>query len=116
MLALGGNDGLRGIPIEEIKKNLSTILKTAEEHNIPTLLAGMKIPPNYGLSYTQKFSNMFPELSKEHQIPLIPFLLSGVGGVPEMNLPDRIHPNPEGHQVISETVYSVLVDVLHKIS
>ena len=113
--ALGGNDGLRGIPIEEIKKNLSTILKTAGEHNIPTLLAGMKIPPNYGLSYTQKFSKMFPELSKEHQIPLIPFLLSGVGGVPEMTLPDRIHPTPEGHQVISKTVYSVIVDVLHKI-
>ena len=116
MLALGGNDGLRGIPVEEIKKNLSTILKTAEEQNIPTLLAGMKIPPNYSLSYTQKFSKIFPELSKEHQVPLIPFLLSGVGGVPEMNLPDRIHPNPEGHQVISKTVYSVLVDVLRKIS
>ena len=114
ILALGGNDGLRGVPVEETKNNLSTILQTARKKNIPTLLTGMKIPPNYGQVYTKKFSEMFPELAKKHKVPLIPFLLKGVGGVPEMNLPDRIHPNPEGHKIISKTVYSTLIDILHK--
>jgi len=114
ILALGGNDGLRGVPVEETKNNLSMILRTAREKNIPTLLTGMKIPPNYGQVYTKKFSEIFPELAKKHKVPLIPFLLEGVGGVPEMNLPDRIHPNPEGHKVISKTIYSTLVDILHK--
>lgn len=114
MLALGGNDGLRGVPVEETKNNLSLILNSAKKKNIPALIAGMKIPPNYGMTYTRKFSKIFSELAEVHQVPLIPFLLEGVGGVPEMNLPDRIHPNPDGHRIISKTVYSILVEVLHK--
>jgi acyl-CoA thioesterase-1 len=77
------------------------------------MLAGMKIPPNYGESYTSAFTGAFDQLAKEHAVPYIPFLLEGVGGNPEMNLPDRIHPNPSGHRVMCETVYQNLASNLH---
>ena len=79
---------------------------------MPILLAGMKIPPNYGLAYSQAFSELFSQISKEYKIPLIPFLLKEVGGNPKMNLPDRIHPNPDGHIVIAETVHQYLIEEL----
>jgi acyl-CoA thioesterase-1 len=72
----------------------------------------MKIPPNYGKSYNQAFSNLFPTLSDQYDIPLIPFLLEGVGGNPEMNLPDRIHPNPKGHKLICKLVYESLLPII----
>jgi acyl-CoA thioesterase-1 len=112
ILALGGNDGLRGIPIEKIKINLTKVVIAAKSNNIPILLAGMKIPPNYSFAYSQAFSALFPQISEEHNIPLIPFLLKDVGGDPEMNLPDRIHPNSNGHIVIAETVYQYLIKEL----
>lgn len=110
VVALGGNDGLRGVPIEETKNNLQKIIQSANGKSIPTLLAGMKIPPNYGIEYTSKFSKLFKELSQEHNVPLVPFLLEGVGGDPEMNLPDRIHPNPAGHQKIAQNVYRHIIN------
>ena len=112
LVALGGNDGLRGIPVEEMKKNIDRILHVARENQIPTMLAGMKIPPNYGEDYARSFSKAFAQLAKDHQIPFIPFLLEGVGGNPEMNLPDRIHPNPLGHKALCQTVYESLVSAL----
>lgn len=115
ILALGGNDGLRGIPIEKIKANLEKVVIAAQNNKIPILLAGMKIPPNYGLAYSQAFSELFYQISKEYKIPLIPFLLKEVGGNPKMNLPDRIHPNPDGHIVIAETVHQYLIEELTSI-
>ena len=112
ILALGGNDGLRGVPVEETKNNLEKIILAAKSKNIPTLLAGMKMPPNYGIEYTREFSKLFEDLANQEDVPLIPFLLEGVGGNPAMNLPDRIHPNPAGHQKISETVYHNLINHL----
>ena len=112
LVALGGNDGLRGIPVEEMKKNVDSILKAAKQNEIPTMLAGMKIPPNYGQSYATSFSDAYRELADEHGVPLIPFLLEGVGGNPNLNLPDRIHPNPLGHQALCQTVYRNLVPAL----
>ncbi len=112
ILALGGNDGLRGIPIKKIKSNLIKVVIAAQSNNIPILLAGMKIPPNYGLSYSEAFTEIFPQIANEYKIPLIPFLLVGGGGNPKMNLPDRIHPNPEGHRIIAETVHTRLSDEL----
>ena len=109
ILALGGNDGLRGIPVEKIKSNLIKVVNAAQNNRIPVLIAGMKIPPNYGLPYSEAFSKIFPQIAKEYNIPLLPFLLEGVGGNPKMNLPDRIHPNPEGHRVIAETVHNRLI-------
>ena len=112
ILALGGNDGLRGVPVEETKNNLEKIILAAKSKDIPTLLAGMKMPPNYGIEYTREFSKQFEDLANQENVPLIPFLLEGVGGNPAMNLPDRIHPNPAGHQKIAETVYQNLINHL----
>ncbi len=112
ILALGGNDGLRGIPVKETKQNLLTILQTAKSHGIPTILTGMKIPPNYGPQYTNDFANIFPSLAQSLKIPLIPFLLEGVGGNPKLNLPDRIHPNPAGHKIIGDLVFTHLSQAL----
>ena len=112
ILALGGNDGLRGVPVEETKDNLKKIILAAKSKDIPTLLAGMKMPPNYGIEYTREFSKLFEDLANQENVPLIPFLLEGVGGNPAMNLPDRIHPNPAGHQKIAQTVYQNLINHL----
>jgi len=112
ILALGGNDGLRGVPVEETKNNLEKIILAAKSKGIPTLLAGMKMPPNYGIEYTREFSKQFEDLANQENVPLIPFLLEGVGGNPAMNLPDRIHPNPAGHQKIAETVYQNIINHL----
>ena len=112
ILALGGNDGLRGVPVEETKDNLKKIILAAKSKDIPTLLAGMKMPPNYGIEYTREFSKQFEDLANQEDVPLIPFLLEGVGGNPAMNLPDRIHPNPAGHQKIAETVFQNLINHL----
>ena len=112
ILALGGNDGLRGVPVEETKNNLEKIILAAKSKDIPTLLAGMKMPPNYGIEYTREFSKLFEDLANQENVPLIPFLLEGVGGNPAMNLPDRIHPNPAGHQKIAQTVYQNLINHL----
>lgn len=109
LVALGGNDGLRGIPVEEMKKNIDRILKAARQNEIPTMLAGMKIPPNYGPEYSVAFTKVFEDLAEEHEVPLIPFLLEGVGGEPKLNLPDRIHPNALGHRTLCQTVYKSLV-------
>lgn len=114
VIALGGNDGLRGVPVEETKKNLEKIIQAALDKEIPTLLAGMKIPPNYGIEYTRKFAQLFQDLSTKHKVPLLPFLLEGVGGNPSMNLPDRIHPNSAGHRKISKTVFKSLATHLPK--
>ena len=112
ILALGGNDGLRGVPVEETKNNLEKIILAAKSKDIPTLLAGMKMPPNYGIEYTREFSKQFEDLANQENVPLIPFLLEGVGSNPSMNLPDRIHPNPAGHQKIAQTVYQNLINHL----
>ena len=112
ILALGGNDGLRGVPVEETKNNLEKIILAAKSKDIPTLLAGMKMPPNYGIEYTREFSKLFEDLANQENVPLIPFLLEGVGGESAMNLPDRIHPNPAGHQKIAQTVYQNLINHL----
>jgi len=110
VVALGGNDGLRGISPEESKKNLASILDRAKEQGVPAMLAGMKMPPNYGLDYRRSFENIFPELAREKKVPLLPFLLKDVGGRADMNLPDRIHPNPKGHERICLTMYQHLIE------
>lgn len=113
LVALGGNDGLRGIPVEEMKKNIDRILKAAKQNDIPTMLAGMKIPPNYGPEYSAAFAQAFQDLAQKNEVPLIPFLLEGVGGNPDLNLPDRIHPNALGHRTLCQTVYQSLAPNLN---
>jgi acyl-CoA thioesterase-1 len=112
ILALGGNDGLRGLSVKHMKKNLSKAIELAQSEKILILLAGMQIPQNYGTEYTQSFRNAFHELSREYQLQMIPFLLKEVGGVSSLNQDDGIHPNPEGHQIIFRTVLEYLEPLL----
>lgn len=108
VLALGANDGLRGLKILETEKNLSLVVEKAKEQGITVILAGMKMPTNMGESYRKDFEKIFPAIAKKYKIKLIPFLLEGVGGKPEFNLPDGIHPNPKGHEIMAKLVLYVL--------
>lgn len=114
VLELGGNDGLRGLSLEESEKNLKAIIKKVREANpnAKVILAGMQIPPNLGQDYTAKFKSLFPTISKEMNTGFIPFLLGGVGGDPKLNLSDGIHPNQKGHEIVAETVWAHLKDLL----
>ena len=105
LISLGSNDGLRGTPIDLIKKNLQNMIDLALANKISVLLAGLKLPVNYGESYRRPFEKIFKDLSRENKITLIPFLLKGVAGNPEFNLPDLIHPNEEGHKIMMQTLY-----------
>jgi acyl-CoA thioesterase-1 len=112
ILALGGNDGLRGLSIAEMKQNLTLIIERAREKNIVVILAGMEAPPNYGPEYVQSFRLAFREVAGKERVLLIPFLLDQVAGQPSLNQPDGIHPNAEGARVIADTVWPVLRSVL----
>lgn len=112
VLALGANDGLRGMKTQETEKNLSLVIEKAKIRGITVILAGMKMPTNMGSPYRNQFESIFSKLSKKYSLKLIPFLLEGVGGRPEFNLPDGIHPNPKGHEVMARTVLKVLEEVL----
>lgn len=114
VLALGANDGLRGIPVEETRRNLQAIIDVVREKNpgVEIILAGMQIPPNMGPEYTAEFRKLFPELAKEHNLHLIPFLLEGVAGDPELNQQDGIHPTAEGYDIVAENVWDVLKPVI----
>lgn len=104
ILALGANDGLRGVEIGSIKKNLKDAIHLAKQNGIRVWLAGMQLPPNYGKEYTRKFAQMYKDIAKEENIPLFPFLLEGVAGQPRLNQTDGIHPNEEGQKVIARTI------------
>lgn len=110
VLALGSNDGLRGIQLSVTRNNLRSILEEVKKKNDQAILvvAGMKLPPNYGEAYTREFEQMFVEVAEEFDALLIPFLLEGVGGVRELNLADGIHPNAEGHRRVAENVWKVI--------
>ncbi|WP_215226663.1 arylesterase [Echinicola shivajiensis] len=114
ILELGGNDGLRGIQLDETRKNLQGIIDKIEQKYPETkiILAGMQIPPNMGQEYTTEFRKMYPEIAKENDLVLIPFLLEGVGGNAALNQPDGIHPTAEGHQVVAKNVWEFLEPVL----
>lgn len=114
ILELGGNDGLRGVPLSETKSNLQFIINTVKEKYPETkiILAGMQIPPNLGQDYTNEFKSIFPNLAEKNDISLIPFLLDGVGGIPELNQPDGIHPTEKGHEILAENVWKVVRHLL----
>lgn len=114
LIELGGNDGLRGIPVAETRANLQGIIDRAraKHPNIKLVIAGMKMPSNMGPEYTAEFEKVFPEIAKKNNAALIPFILENVGGKPELNLPDRIHPTPEGHRLITKNIWPVLEPVL----
>lgn len=114
VLELGGNDGLRGIPVEVTQNNLRTIIEKARtaNPNMEIILAGMQIPPNLGQGYTRAFQQIYPTLTRMENTRLIPFLLEGVGGVDSLMQMDGIHPNESGHRIVAENVWSVLYPVM----
>lgn len=114
VLELGANDGLRGITLSETKSNLKAIIQKVRQKFPDTviLLAGMQIPPNMGPEYIKEFEEMYPAIAKEENVHLIPFLLEGVAGNADLNLPDGIHPTEEGHRIVFETVWGHLKDII----
>jgi acyl-CoA thioesterase I len=118
VLELGGNDGLRGLPVESTRKNLQLIIERAKAKYPETkiVIAGMKVPPNMGRDYADKFEAVFADLAKKNKASLIPFVLEGVGGVPGLNLPDGIHPTAKGHEIVAATVWKTLEPVLRSMA
>ena len=114
VLALGANDGLRGVEPAATRRNLHAVIELAKEAGVGVVLAGMKLPPNYGPAYLRAFESIFPELAARHELPLIPFLLEGVAADPSLNLPDGIHPNAAGYRIVVENVLETLAPLLAK--
>ena len=114
ILELGANDGLRGLPLDQTEKNLQAIIDKvkAKYPNVKLVLAGMMVPPNMGNDYSTKFQTIYPNLAKKNNATLIPFLLEGVAGNEKLNLPDGIHPNPDGQKIVANTVFSKLKPLL----
>ena len=108
IVALGGNDGLRGLPPEELQRNLARIVERAQAKGITVILAGMEAPPNYGADFTRDFRNVYRELARQYKVTLIPFFLEGVGGIESLNQPDGIHPNEKGAVIVMENVWRVI--------
>lgn len=114
IVELGANDGLRGTSIQSISDNLATIIQKSQKNNTQVLMVGMRLPPNYGATYTAKFQDVFTQLAKEHQVSLVPFLFEGFGENPEFFLSDRLHPNEMAQLKIVETIWQALKPMLGK--
>lgn len=112
ILELGGNDGLRGLPLEMVRTNLGTILEYIASNKAKTLLVGLKLPPNYGLAYANKFEAMYMQLAIQYGVPVIPFLLEGLGTSRELYQSDGIHPTAEAQGIILETIWRPLEQLL----
>jgi acyl-CoA thioesterase-1 len=112
VLALGANDGLRGIDTKSTYKNLEKAIMLAKEQKIKIVLGGMYLPKNYGKQYTKDFRKVFLDLKKNHDLVFIPFMLEGVGGVSKYNIEDGIHPNDDGHKIVADTVFKYLEPLL----
>lgn len=110
VLELGANDGLRGLPLESTRDNLQGIIDKvkAKYPQVKIIVAGMMVPPNMGEDYSDEFVKIYPDLANRNSGKLIPFLLEGVAGNPDLNLPDGIHPNVEGQKIVAENVWKVL--------
>src|SRR5205807_1641065 len=112
IVALGGNDGLRGLPVDELKQNLSTIIERAQARRIAVILAGMEAPPNFGRDYIVAFHKVYPALAKQYHVAFVPFLLQGVAGIDRLNQRDGIHPTAEGARIVADNVWAVLKPIV----
>jgi acyl-CoA thioesterase I len=115
VVALGGNDGLRGLPPEQLQRNLAQIIERAQARRIEVILAGMEAPPNYGRDYIVSFHKVYPALSKRYGVPLVPFLLQGVAGTEALNQADGIHPTAAGARIVADNVWAVLKPVAERL-
>ena len=116
VVALGANDGLRGLSVSEMKHNLGQIIETARAKHVSVILAGMEAPPNYGAEYASSFRQAYRELAQQYRVPFIPFLLDKVAGQAALNQADGIHPNPQGAEIVADTVWSQLKPLLDQLS
>ncbi len=114
VVELGANDGLRGNPVDGMKRNLDQIIRRAKQRGIRVLLTGMEAPPNFGQAYTSEFRDVFPSLAREHDIAFMPFFLEGVAGIAALNGSDGIHPNAEGARIIERALWPALEPLLEK--
>ena len=113
ILALGGNDALRGIQPEITRQNMDKMVSILKEKNIPTLIAGMMAPPNLGPQYGDKFNTIYSDMAKKYDVAIYPFFLDGVAGFLELNQNDRIHPNPKGVKIITEKMSPSIIEILN---
>ena len=116
IIALGGNDGLRGLSVGQMRDNLAAMIALGQERDVEVVLAGMEAPPNFGADYTDDFRAVFAELAAEYGIEFVPFLLEGVAGVPELNQADNIHPNATGAAQIADHVWPVVEAVAARVT
>jgi acyl-CoA thioesterase-1 len=116
VVGLGANDGLRGLPVAAMEANLRAIVLASRDAGAKVLLAGMQVPPNYGAEYAAQFGAVFPDLASELAVPLVPFLLEDVGGRPELNQADGIHPNAAGHRIIASHLVPPLEELLRQVT
>lgn len=116
VVGLGANDGLRGLPLEQTDANLRGIVARATAAGSRVLLLGMMVPPNYGPDYARGFASLFTRIAEDLEVPLVPFLLDGVGGRPELNQADGIHPTVEGHRIMARTVYPSVAAIVGKLA
>ena len=114
IVALGANDGLRGQSVVQLHDNLVAIVRKAQQAGARVLLAGMRMPPNYGAAYTREFAAVFPEVARRMNVPLVPFLLEGVAAEVRLNQGDGLHPNAEGQRLVAEHVWPHLRPLLVK--
>jgi acyl-CoA thioesterase-1 len=109
LVELGGNDGLRGVAVDETRANLRTIVERIQAGGAKAFVVGMRLPTNYGEAHREEFARVFPEVAKATSAPLLPFLLEGVAGKAELNQADGIHPNADGQRIVARTVYDFLI-------
>jgi acyl-CoA thioesterase-1 len=114
VLEFGGNDGLRGVPVEATRKNLDEIIRKLKATSIPVVLAGITLPPNYGPDYVKPFTAIFPDLAKKYHLRYVPFLLQHVYSDPNLMQPDGIHPNQAGNEIVAKDVFDLIQPILAK--
>jgi acyl-CoA thioesterase-1 len=112
IVELGGNDGLRGLPVDETRNNLARMIDLSRQNGAKVLLAGMRLPPNYGVTYTRRFHALYQELGETHQVPVVPFFLDGIGDKPELMQTDGIHPRAEAQARMVENIWPALASLL----
>lgn len=114
VVALGGNDGLRALPVDQLEGNLREIIRKAREAGARVLLLGVRMPPSHGQSYKSAFEAVYPRIAEDMDVPLVRYMLEGVAGDPSLNQPDGIHPTAEGQRVIADNVYPALARLLRR--
>jgi acyl-CoA thioesterase-1 len=116
VVELGGNDGLRGLPPDELRKNLTAIVRAARERHLAVLLCGMEAPPNAGPAYAAAFRDVYTDVARGERVPLVRFVLDGVAGIEGLNQQDGIHPNAQGARMVADLVWPKLAPILDAVS